>query len=70
MLNKVPLLIIILVIVFIITSLLSFITMEKVITPQKAEVQKQAAAANVLISIRAPETEESSVTEDIISSNQ
>lgn len=40
MLNKVPLLIIILVIVFIITSLLSFITMEKIVTPEKIETQK------------------------------
>jgi len=69
MLNKLPLLIIVLVIAFIFTSLMTFIAMDKVITPQKVEVQKQAAA-NVLISIKAPETEESLITEGIISQNQ
>jgi len=60
MLDKIPLLIVILVIVFIITSLLSFITMEKVITPKKIETQKPKTSTEssiVKINIVSPEKE-------------
>ena len=66
MLNKLPLFAVILAIVFLITSLLTFIATEKVITPEKNEVIKQSNA-NVQISInQPPKTESGNVLIDIV----
>lgn len=57
MLNKLPILLIILVIIFLITSLFSFIMMEKVVTPERVEVKKpqtSTAAGIVQVSIANP----------------
>ena len=60
MVDKTPLLVIILVVVFLITSLMTFIAMDNVIAPEKVEVQKQpssAAGGIVKIDIVQPEKE-------------
>ena len=52
MLNKLPLLIIVLIIIFLITSLITFITMEKVVTPEKKEIQQpQGSTAGAVVKI-------------------
>lgn len=59
MLSKVPLLIVVVVIIFLITSLMTYITMEKVVAQEKIEVEKtQSSAAGIVqISIVHPEKE-------------
>lgn len=58
--NRLPLVIMIIIIIFLITSLLSFITMEKVVSPEKVEVkesQSSTVGGVVKISIVYPEKE-------------
>lgn len=60
MVDKMPLLIVILIVVFIITSLMTFITMEKVVIPEKIETQKTKTSTEsgiVKIDIVSPEKE-------------
>lgn len=68
MLNKLPLLVTVLVIIFVISSLITYITLEKVVTPEKIETQNApspTASGVVKISIVNPEKEEVESGKDI-----
>ncbi len=66
MLNKIPLLIMVLIIIFLITSLMTFIAMEKVVTTERVEEKPegQMTAGIVKISIINPDHEKEGINNE------